>query len=52
MNQSFAKNPIQKEHQIANFFYQELREQEYADDEDLFFDDYAQGSVEIESYDP
>lgn len=52
MNQSFAKNPTTKEHQISNFFYQELREQEYIEQDELYFDDYAQGSVEIETYDP
>jgi hypothetical protein len=52
MNQSFAKNPTQKEPQIVNFFYQELCEQEYADQDELIFDDYTQGSVDLESYDP
>jgi hypothetical protein len=52
MNQGFAKNPSIKEPQIANFFYSELREQEYAEQDELLFDDYAQGSVEIETYDP
>lgn len=52
MNQGFAKNPIQKEHQIANFFYQELREQEYSDDDCIDWDDYAQGATDLESYDP
>jgi hypothetical protein len=52
MNQSFAKNPIQTEHQIANFFQQELREQEYNDDECIDWDDYTQGATDLESYDP
>lgn len=52
MNQGFAKNPIQKEHQIANFFYQELKEQEYSDDDCIDWDDYAQGAVEFDTYDP
>ena len=52
MNRGFAKNPTKKEPQMVNFFYQELKEQEYADQDELLFDDYAQGSVEIETYDP
>jgi hypothetical protein len=52
MNRGFAKNPTKKEPQIVNFFQQELKEQEYADQDELFFDDYAQGSVDLESYDP
>jgi len=44
-------NP-ENELQIANFFYQELREQGYAEHDEMFFDDYAQGSVDLESYDP
>jgi hypothetical protein len=52
MTQSFAKNVTQTEPQIVNFFQQELKEQEYADQDELFFDDGAQGSVDMESYDP
>ena len=52
MNQGFAKNPTQKEPQIANFFYSELREQEYIETDELIFDDYSQGDVDVETYDP
>jgi hypothetical protein len=52
MNRGFAKNVTQTEPQIANFFYQELKEQEYAEQDEMFFDDYTQGSVDMESYDP
>ena len=38
--------------ELQSFFYSELQEQEYAEGDELFFDDYAQGSVELESYDP
>jgi hypothetical protein len=38
--------------ELQSFFYSELREQEYAEGEDFLYDDYAQGSVELESYDP
>jgi hypothetical protein len=42
----------QNESQIVNFFYQELKEQEYTDQDEMFFDDYTQGVVDAESYDP
>lgn len=52
MKQSFAKNPTQTEPQISNFFYQELKEQEYYEDDSIDWDDYTQGSVEFDAYDP
>jgi hypothetical protein len=42
----------QTESQTVNFFSQELREQEYADRDELLFDDCSQESVDVESYDP
>jgi hypothetical protein len=44
-------NP-ENELQFANFFYQELSEQEYTEEGIIDWDDYAQGAVELESYDP
>lgn len=53
MNKGFAKNPTKTQSQIANFFYQELKEQEYVDlnDDCIDWDDYSVG-MDAESYDP
>jgi hypothetical protein len=34
------------------FFYQEMIEQSNYEDDVIDWDDYAQGAVELESYDP
>ena len=34
------------------FFYQEMIEQSNYEDDAIDWDDYAQGAVELESYDP
>jgi hypothetical protein len=34
------------------FFYQEMTEQSNYEDDVIDWDDYAQGAVELESYDP
>jgi hypothetical protein len=38
--------------ETLTFFYQEMQEQSNHEDYVIDWDDYAQGSVELESYDP
>jgi hypothetical protein len=37
---------------LQEFFSQEMNDQSHYENEELFYDDYAQGVVEFESYDP
>ena len=45
-------NLCETQPQMNNFFQQELKEQEYNDYDCIDWDDYAQGSTDLESYDP
>lgn len=38
--------------ELQEFFSQEMNDQSNYENDELFYDDYAQGSVEIETYDP
>lgn len=40
------------EDDLQEFFSQEMNDQSNYENDELFYDDYAQGSVEFESYDP